>query len=161
MATIIRPLNNSVDTFSVFLSGSTENDPPNDWRTCIERALVSSNIAVLNPYRADWDSSWVCSIEKLQFREQVEWELAALETADLIAVYLSPGAKSSISLLELGLFARSGKVIVCCPEGFWRKGHVDIVCARYAIEQVSSIDTMALRIGNIASSKGAVESSGD
>ena len=24
---------------------------------------------------------------------------------------------------------------MCCPEGYWRKGYVDIVCARIAIPQ--------------------------
>ena len=23
------------------------------------------------------------------------------------------------------------KLIVCCPEGFWRKGNVEVVCARF------------------------------
>jgi hypothetical protein len=42
--------------------------------------------------------------------------------------------------LEFGLFARTGKMMVCCPEGFWRKGNVDIVCERFNIPQKSNLD---------------------
>jgi hypothetical protein len=48
-------------------------------------------------------------------------------------MYFDPNTKSPISLLELGLFAQSKKLIVCCPRGFWRKGNVDITCDRYGI----------------------------
>jgi hypothetical protein len=85
------------------------------------------------------------------FREQVEWELTALEKADLIAMYFDPATKSPVSLLELGLFARTGKMIVCCPEGFWRKANVDIVCENYGVKQVESLDDLTdlvIRIAN-------------
>lgn len=43
-------------------------------------------------------------------------------------------------MLELGLFAQYGsKLIVCCPDGFYRKGNIDIVCERYKITQVPSL----------------------
>lgn len=63
----------------------------------------------------------------------MEWELAALEASTFIFVYFAPGSSSPISLLELGLHARSGKVIAVCPEGFWKKGNVDIVGAKYGM----------------------------
>jgi hypothetical protein len=46
-------------------------------------------------------------------------------------MYFVPGTISPISLMELGLFAN--KCVVYCPEGFERKGNVDIVCQRYNI----------------------------
>ncbi|MEC7119524.1 MAG: nucleoside 2-deoxyribosyltransferase domain-containing protein, partial [Pseudomonadota bacterium] len=67
------------------------------------------------------------------FRQQVEWELAALEQADLIFIYFAAGSHSPISLLELGLHAQSGKLIIVCPEGFWKKGNVDIVAHRFGL----------------------------
>ena len=76
------------------------------------------DIVIFNPRRDDWDSSWSQNKINPKFREQVEWELAALEKTNLIAMYFEPDTKSPVSLLELGLFARSGKMIVCCPEGF-------------------------------------------
>jgi hypothetical protein len=37
------------------------------------------------------------------------------------------------------LFAASGKLLVCCPPGYWRKGNVDVVCARYSIPQLPTL----------------------
>jgi hypothetical protein len=53
-----------------------------------------------------------------------------------------PNTKSPISLLELGLHASSEKMVVICPEGFWRKGNVDIVCEKHNIKQVKDIDEL-------------------
>lgn len=127
---------------SVFLAGSIEMGKAVDWQTKLTNALSDLPIWVLNPRRDDWDSSWEQKKENAQFREQVEWELAALEHARVIAMYFDPATKSPISLLELGLFARTSTIIVCCPEGFWRKGNVDIVCEKYGIRQVDSIEAL-------------------
>lgn len=57
-------------------------------------------------------------------------------------MYFDPNTKSPISLLELGLHAREQKLIVLCPEGFWRKGNVDVVCEYYGINQVDTFDEL-------------------
>lgn len=124
----------------VFLAGSIEMGDAPDWRSEVVNALSPFNVTLLDPWRDDWDNSWEQSIEDERFREQVDWELAALEAADVVLMYFAPGTMAPISLLEFGLFVRSGKLIVCCPEGFWRKGNVDIVCRRYGITQVDSIE---------------------
>ena len=134
MATIIKAPNPLQAGFSVFLAGSIEMGQAENWQTKVEASLADCEVVIFNPRRDDWDSSWKQSIDDPQFREQVEWELDALERADVIVMYFDPGSKSPISLLELGLFARSGKMVVCCPQGFWRKGNVDIVCAKYGIK---------------------------
>ena len=59
--------------------------------------------------------------------------------ADCIFLYFDPNGLAPISLLELGLHAKSGKVIVCCPEGFWRRGNVQVVCDMYHIPLYGSI----------------------
>lgn len=79
------------------------------------------------------------SIHNPQFREQVEWELDAQERATVIAMYFDSQTQAPITLLELGLFARSGKVIVCCPPGYWRRGNVEIVCARHHLPMVDDL----------------------
>ncbi len=111
-----------------------------DWQARIIQSLAAYAVLIFNPRRENWDASWEQRIENPPFRAQVEWELTALERANLIVMYLAPGTKSPVSLLELGLFGRGGKMVVCCPPGFWRKGNVDIVCARYGIEQVDSLE---------------------
>lgn len=125
---------------SVFLAGSIEMGKAENWQERIVRELSDKPITFLNPRRDDWDSSWKQTIEDDQFRTQVEWELSSLESADAIIMYFDKETQSPISLLELGLFARSKKMFVCCPEGFWRKGNVDIVCKKYGVAQVDSIE---------------------
>ena len=124
---------------AVFLAGSIEMGAAEDWQSEATRLLSESGWVVLNPRRDDWDSTWEQSIKNPQFREQVEWELAALDFAEAIILYFSPETKSPISLLELGLHAESDKLLVVCPDGFWRKGNVDIVCRKYGIPQFSTI----------------------
>ncbi len=50
-------------------------------------------------------------------------------------MYFDPDTKSPITLLELGLIVRDKptRLIVYCPEGFYRKGNVDIICRKYKI----------------------------
>lgn len=127
---------------SVFLAGSIEMGVAEDWQTKVQKALVDRDCLVYNPRRDDWDSSWKQDKNNPKFREQVEWELAALERSSIIAMYFDPASKSPISLLELGLFAPTGKMVVCCPEGFWRKGNVDIVCEKYKVVQVPTLDRL-------------------
>jgi len=116
------------------------------WQETLERALADLDVLILNPRRDAWDISWAQSIDNPVFREQVEWELAAQERASVIAMYFAPTTKAPITLLELGLAARSGKVIVCCPAGFWRKGNVDVVCARHGIPTVLDLETLARQV---------------
>ena len=134
------PISN--DAFSLFLAGSIEMGTAVDWQSKVEMKFENFNVNIFNPRRDDWDSSWEQKFENEKFREQVEWELNALESCDVIAMYFDPSTKSPISLLELGLFARTGKMIVCCPEGFWRKGNVDVVCNKYAVKQVTDLDAL-------------------
>lgn len=132
------------EKFSIFLAGSIEMGVAVDWQGQIVSALAGEDILILNPRRDAWDSSWEQSIDNPKFREQVEWELDALDAADLIVMYFDPQTKSPITLLELGIHAAKNpeKLRVCCPQGYWRKGNVDITCARYGVSQVQTIDEL-------------------
>ena len=135
-----------IDGKSIFLAGSIEMGVAENWQNKVERLLSKTDVVIFNPRRDDWDSTWIQSIDNPQFLEQVVWELTAMEKANVIAMYFDPSTKSPISLLELGLFARSNKMIVCCPDGFWRKGNVDIVCAKYGVSQVETLDELTQSI---------------
>ncbi|MGB0522978.1 MAG: nucleoside 2-deoxyribosyltransferase domain-containing protein [Flammeovirgaceae bacterium] len=134
----------------VFLAGSIDNGQAEDWQTWLFEQLTDIKVVLLNPRRPDWDSQLECDRNNPQFREQVEWELNGLHAADFIAMYFAPNSKAPISLLEMGLFAQSKKMIVCCPKGYWRKGNVDIVCERYHIKQVETIEELLKEIQLIA-----------
>ena len=116
----------------IFLAGSIEMGHAQEWQKLIVAALADTVDIILNPRRSDWDSSWQQTIAHPQFRQQVEWELQGLEDADVAVFYFDPATKAPVTLMELGLHAAKHpqKLIVCCPDGFWRKGNVDIVCAR-------------------------------
>jgi hypothetical protein len=124
---------------SVSLASSIEMGRAELWQDEVAAALRDEPLTILNPRRDDWDASWEQSSTNPQFVAQVSWELDAEERADLIAMYFAPETSAPITLLELGLFAASGKLRVYCPPGYWRKGNVDVVCAGYGIPQIPTL----------------------
>ncbi len=151
------PHNNN---YSIFLAGTIDMGNSIDWQQVVieqltkmengpmillqgheTRTSFDNQITIFNPRRKDWDSSWVQEIENPQFFEQVNWELDALEKSDCIILFFEKNSKSPISLLELGLFADSQKMIVCCESWFWRKGNVEIVCQRKGIPFFDNFET--------------------
>jgi len=133
--------NTSLKGKSVFLAGSIEMGVAVDWQTEVGSFFEASGITVFNPRRDDWDSSWKQSIEDVKFEEQVRWELDAISFADAVLLYLHPDTKAPISLLEFGICSqmKPDKTFVVCPEGFYRKGNVEIVCARYKVSLSGSL----------------------
>lgn len=123
----------------IFLAGTIEMGNSEDWQSKVIEYFNDRPFTILNPRREEWDSSWEQSITNPQFYQQVNWELDALDKADYIIMNLLPESKSPISLLELGLYANSGKLLVCCPDGFWRKGNVEIVCEKFNIPMYENI----------------------
>jgi len=132
--------------FKIFLAGTIDMGNSLNWQQNVMDYLngvnTSKEVVVLNPRRSNWDSSWIQKIENKEFNEQVNWELDALENADLIIMYFSGNSKSPISMLEFGLFANSDKMLVCCEENFWRKGNIDIVCKRKNIPTFETLDAL-------------------
>jgi hypothetical protein len=133
----------------VFLAGSIEMGKAEDWQSKAADYFEHQGYGVFNPRRKDWDSSWTQEYENPQFYQQVNWELDALERADHILLYLVPETMSPISLLELGLHATNKNLYVVCPNGFWRKGNVDIVCNRFNIPLFESLNDFILYFNKI------------
>jgi len=143
MHRIIKPnseIKSQGDCPGIFLAGSIEMGMAENWQERIENELSKYKVEIFNPRRDDWDSSWVQEQSDPQFNYQVNWEMNHLEKADIIFMYFSPQTKSPISLLELGAYGNIGKMIVCCPEGFWRKGNVDIFCTRLNIPLFNNLE---------------------
>jgi hypothetical protein len=147
MATILKPPTPIPTVYAerlLFLAGSIDLGAAPNWqRELAESLLDIPRLTILDPRRDEWDASWKQSKDDARLREQVEWELDGLERADVIAYYFAPGSKAPVTMIELGLHARSGRSVVCCPDGFWRKGNVDIVCGRYGVEQVEDLVGLA------------------
>jgi len=131
------------DKVYIFLAGSIEMDKAEDWQgQLIDKLQSVKNLVILNPRRKNWDSSWEQKIDNPHFNEQVTWELDGITKADIVIIYFDPSTKAPISLLELGILAKSKPydTYVICNEPFYRKGNVDIVCKRFGIKQLKNLD---------------------
>lgn len=127
----------------IFLAGSIDMGKAEDWQTKLTNDLSDfKGLAIFNPRRDDWDSSWEQSIENEKFNEQVTWEMDHLDAADVVVVYFDPKGQAPITLLELGLHARDRKMIICCPDGYWRKGNVEMVADRFNLPLVDNYDDL-------------------
>ena len=126
----------------IFLAGSIEMGVAIEWQKIFEEELKNEDVIILNPRRLDWDSTWEQTMDNPLFVEQVDWELSSLDDSDIIVMFIDPNTKSPITLIELGLHVKSGKLVVCCPEGFWKKGNVDITCNKYGAKNVQSIEEL-------------------
>ena len=133
---------------SVFLAGTIEMDKATRWQEGVVKSLEHLSVAVLNPRRDDWDSSWKQRASDPNFHAQVTWELDGLRDVDVVALYFEAGTVSPICLLELGLLAasRPKSIVICCPEGYWRVGNVEMVLERFGVCQVQTLDDMVKEV---------------
>lgn len=143
------------DTYTVFLAGSIEMGLAEAWQDIFadDSLFAETDITFLNPRLDDWDSSWVQSRNNPKFYEQVGWELVGLDTADQIVFYFQPSTQSPVTLLEFGratsISRRNHGVHVVCPDGFWRKGNVDIACELYDLTMHETLDDAAAAVAKI------------
>lgn len=142
---IIKPphsiYNIDADRDTIFLAGSIEMWVAELWQDHVSQILWSK-YNIYNPRRENRDNSWKQSYDDPNFYEQVNRELDALAKSDIIIMYFDPNTKSPISLLELWLYANSGKIYICCPDGFWRKWNIQAVADRYNIPIYDNLDQM-------------------
>lgn len=152
MKLITSPEEKTQENTTLFLAGSIEMDTAIDWQHAVVDALKNIDVTILNPRRNEWDSTWAQVRENSVFNEQVNWELdGIIDVADIVCFYFDPATKSPVTLLELGITLASKKrVVVFCPDGYWRKGNVDITCQRYDVEVLTDfemfIDTIKKKI---------------
>lgn len=119
--------------FRIFLAGSIEQGKAEEWQTNLSEELEDYDGIITNPRRENWNPDLEQSYDNAFFKEQVNWELDNLDSADLIVMYFDGNTKSPISMLELGLY-KDSNIVVYCPKEFWRKGNIDIVCNRFGID---------------------------
>ena len=155
---VIKPTstNQSQENYpGIFLAGSIDMGSSVDWQTEVQEKLDDCEVTFLNPRREEWDSSWEQRATNPEFNHQVNWEMSNLLDADIIFMNFLPDSKSPITLLELGLHANSSRIMVCCPDGFYRKGNVEIVCHRHNIPLFNDFETalaaLRSRIKNLRS----------
>ena len=122
---------------SIFLAGTIDMGKSADWQQELyERfSRTDGRWLLYNPRQLQWDPSRDGEMEY-----QVNWELEHLEKADYILMYIMGSSKSPISLLEMGLHARSGKLFVICEPDFYRYDNVRITCNYYGIPLFGSME---------------------
>lgn len=128
---------------SIFLAGPTEIP----WRDVFLSLLTSTaatlpnGLTVYNPFQPNWDSTWREDYATdPKFRAQTDWEMERMDSATVVVVYFDERSKAPVSLLELGLVARSGRAVVGCQQGFWKRGNVQAVCERLGVPLVEDMD---------------------
>ena len=129
---------NEAEYTRIFLAGTIDMGKSIDWQktTCDWfRARPQGKYILYNPRRDKGLSG-----EMSDFEHQVNWELEHLEKADLIIMNILASSKSPITLLEMGLHMRSGKLHVICEPGFYRYDNVRITCNRYGVPLYHSMD---------------------
>lgn len=131
---------------SVFLAGSIDMGAADDWQVRASGMMAHLPISIFNPRRPDWDPSWIQDISHDGFRGQVEWELDHLDRAEIVLFHFDPSGKAPVTMMELGLHGASGKCIVSCPPGYWRRGNIQVLCARY---RIPLWDNLTAAIGNV------------
>lgn len=149
MARLIRSPNPSLaasldSKTTIFLAGSIEMGKAEPWQDDLYKYLDSifsdKELGVYDPRRDKWDASLEQVDEPGEFQTQVTWELDRIRFySDIVCFYFDPNTTSPVTMLELGLVlgqarspASSTLPIVCCPDGFYRKGNIDITCRELA-----------------------------
>lgn len=124
------------DYRTIFLAGTIDMGNSINWQEQVENTLRErGNYIVFNPRQAEWHPERIGEMDY-----QVNWELEHLEKADIILMNFVDGSQSPITLLELGLFAQSGKLKVICTDKFYRYDNVRITCSRYGVKIYSTIE---------------------
>lgn len=134
---------NRLNSKSVFLAGTIDNGDSLNWQDKVIIELINlgvKNLEIYNPRREHWNNNH----SKEEMEKQIKWEQDHLDNADVIAMVLLDDSKSPISLLELGLYAKSNKLIVFCTPNFYRWDNVRLTCKKYHIELVQDLNPLII-----------------
>jgi hypothetical protein len=156
------PVDPEHGNFSLFIAGSIEMGAAVQWQQRLADRLADLPITITNPRRGAWDPAVNAKREDPEFFNQVQWELDALTQADVICYFFDCATVSPITLMELGIWSHSNKIIVCCDQRYWRQGNVEIVCERYNIPYVTSFNHLVPALRVMMEKKGLkLDSKGD
>ena len=140
--TIVNKGANKLNAKSVFLAGTIDNGNSLNWQDKVIIELINLGVSceVFNPRREHWNPNPT----KEDMEKQIKWEQDHLDSADVIAMVLLDDSKSPISLLEMGLYAKSKKLIVFCTPKFYRFDNVRLTCEKYHIPLVQDLHPLII-----------------
>ena len=119
---------------TIFFAGTIDNGNSYDWQYYLNADIADIenkkyNFTIYNPRRRNWNKTPYLD----DLRYQIKWEENYLDEADTILMYFAPKSISPISLLELGLYATSKKIIVFLSREYSRYENVVQTCRKYDI----------------------------
>lgn len=125
------------NTPKIFLAGTIDMGNSVDWQNYLCKFLDEHNkkCVIFNPRRNVWPDN-----KSDEFSYQVNWELNHLEESDIILMNILGTSKSPITLLEMGIFMKSGKLVVVCEKDFYRYGNVEITCHKYNVPLYNNLE---------------------
>lgn len=140
--TIVNKGANKLNAKSVFLAGTIDNGDSLNWQDKVIIELINLDISceVFNPRREHWNPNPT----KEDMEKQIKWEQEHLDKANIIVMVLLDDSKSPISLLEMGLYAKSKKLIVFCTPKFYRFDNVRLTCEKYHIPLVQDLHPLII-----------------
>jgi hypothetical protein len=122
-----------VPGWRVFLAGAIDMGRARNWQADIIAALAGRDgLVLVNPRRSSFDHR--------ALDEQIRWELAALESVDMIAMWFPREVVAPVALLEAGLHLRSRKLIIGADAGYERRRNLEITTARYDVPLWNTLD---------------------
>lgn len=123
---VIAPNRYPQEGFKVYLAGAIDMGDAVNWQQeVIAQFADTEGIILLNPRRSEFTDAMEQS--------QIEWELEAMENADLILMWFPKASEAPISLLEMGLYLRSGKLLIGVEDGYYRQKNIELTTRRYNV----------------------------
>jgi hypothetical protein len=132
------PRNVEKKNLTIFLGGSINGGMASEWQNEIVDLFKRYDndkycFTLLNPRRTDWNKDTPEDKNNEKFREQVEWELSHLEKVDIIFMVFDKEGISPVSLIEFGLYAKQKKIIMCCPNEYFKSANLYITAEKYNV----------------------------
>jgi len=145
--------------FNVFTAGSIEMGKAVKWQSLMAQLLSDLPITVCDPRRPnrDWNPAMARVPDEAGLtgmQAQIDWELDAQDQADVICFFFDVDTNSPVSLLELGLFAKSKKVVVCCDARYHKWDNVKATCERYKIPFAETFEEFVPKVRKMLEEKG-------
>ena len=122
------------DLDCVFLAGSMPAQKDTNWRHEAINKL-GDGYHFFDPTNPDHDT-----LNDEQMRAHIKWELDALKLSDYVVLNFLPDSTSPISLVELGLYMASEKLLVICPQEFYKWRYIDTLCKEYGTPIFQNLD---------------------
>jgi hypothetical protein len=119
----------------IFLAGSIDSKVSDNWRSQVITSNYNQN-HFFDPTNKNYEH-----LNSIDMKAHIQWELDALAMSDKIILQFLPDALSPISLVELGLYVSSKKLIVVCPKEFYKSRYVHTLCENYNTPIFSKMKT--------------------